>query len=120
MPGPYRIVSGRRPRTHRFSCRTAYAVTGKKASQAWPDGSQVSYQWDDAQRLTEIKLPGTGSLSTQAFDVWNQTKEQLLQGETNVLVQGAAPERFGRKDKTVRCRYVSPGWSQQLGCGHSG
>ena len=106
MLGLAGIAPRRFPHAHRFSCRAtdtvdalnrktqetltlggqsltlqnAYAATGKKASQAWPDGSQVTYQWDNAQRLTEIKLPGAGSLSTQAFDAWNQAKEQLLPG----------------------------------------
>ena len=84
MPGLTGVVPRRLPCAHRFSslatytlgalnrktgetltlgsqCLTlknTYTVTGKKASQTGPDGSQVTYQWDNAQRLTKTGLAG--------------------------------------------------------------
>ena len=63
-----------------LTLKTAYAATGKKASQTWPDASQIDYGWDDAQRLTDLTLPGAGTLSTQSFDAWNQAQSQLYPG----------------------------------------
>jgi RHS repeat-associated protein len=64
---------------------SGYAVTGQKESQTWPDGTETTYAWDAAQRLTGIQIPGAGSISATGFDAWNQVKNQLYPGGSTRL-----------------------------------
>lgn len=64
-----------------LTCNYTYYANGRKKSFTGPDGAEITYDYDDNNRLAGIHIPGRGYI-TNAYDSdhWNRPARTMLPG----------------------------------------